>query len=370
MAEGIFGALPDTGFEYGMGAGWLPYYNQLQQLVTQQGAAQGGVGTSLLSVLTDLLTNPTGGPLGLAATARYGGPQGIAAGTKGKGIDTTKQSSIYDQLLQSLTGYVSNINKQPEDATFTPQLAGGGGVRVGGQPHYIVDAQGNPVAALTEDGKPEQVEGTGGVEVTPLDPMRKALYQARKDAQKEHSKALASAEASLKGPKLDPNKLPMMTPDSAAKAPSVMPGLIAGYQTGGEKLLDVFTPQRAPDITPTWGGSSQTRAQQVGQYYAPKEAGTFDELMAGMPQGGSYNERFAKLLGGALSSSNTAFNPESLKALNRGEAPTNLPSAQAMRTLSQSQAQSYTALLQAMGIIQSPGDLSYYINEFRPASMQ
>lgn len=58
--------------------------------------------------------------------------------------------------------------------------AGGGAVTVGGQPHWIVDNDGRPVAALTEDNKPEMIKGKAGVEVIPLDPARKAAYESRK----------------------------------------------------------------------------------------------------------------------------------------------------------------------------------------------
>jgi len=66
--------------------------------------------------------------------------------------------------------------------TPTPARKTGGAVTIGGQPHWIVDNAGKPVAALTEDGKKEQVKGkTGGVEVVPLDPKRHAAYEARKN---------------------------------------------------------------------------------------------------------------------------------------------------------------------------------------------
>ncbi len=61
-----------------------------------------------------------------------------------------------------------------------PALKSGGQVTVGGVPHWIVDDKGNPVAALSEDGKNETVKGKGGVEVIPQDPARKAAYEASK----------------------------------------------------------------------------------------------------------------------------------------------------------------------------------------------
>ncbi len=56
----------------------------------------------------------------------------------------------------------------------------GGKMRIGGHPHWIVDAYGNPEAALTEDGQAETVKGKGGVEVIPTNPARKAAYEASK----------------------------------------------------------------------------------------------------------------------------------------------------------------------------------------------
>lgn len=54
---------------------------------------------------------------------------------------------------------------------------------LGGQPHFIVDSMGNPVAAITEDGKEEAVKPKGkGVEVIPMTEPRHSMYQARKKA--------------------------------------------------------------------------------------------------------------------------------------------------------------------------------------------
>jgi hypothetical protein len=55
------------------------------------------------------------------------------------------------------------------------------GVVVGGEPHWIVDNEGNPVAAITEDGQPEMVKGAKhGVEVVPLLPERRVSYELKK----------------------------------------------------------------------------------------------------------------------------------------------------------------------------------------------
>jgi len=65
-----------------------------------------------------------------------------------------------------------------------PNFAKGGGMKLGGAPHWIVDRFLKPVAAITEDGKDEVVKGKGGVEVIPTDPARKKNYLARKRGEK------------------------------------------------------------------------------------------------------------------------------------------------------------------------------------------
>jgi len=71
--------------------------------------------------------------------------------------------------------------QRPKDPVTGQELAEGGGAIIGGEPHFIVDSHGVPKAALTEDGKDEAVMGAqDGVEVIPLDPARRAAYEAKK----------------------------------------------------------------------------------------------------------------------------------------------------------------------------------------------
>jgi hypothetical protein len=376
MAEAV-----PSDFLMGSGYGWLPYFLDAQRLPTEQASVQGNIGLGLLGSLTDLLTSPTSGPLGLAATAAFGNPQGIAAGTGGRGIQPIQQQSMFDQLLQSLGSYTQNINAKPTDTIYKgPRRAEGGNVRlnrsrtggawngdvaglenggvaVGGEPHWIVDSQGTPVAAISEDGAPEAVTGLPGVEVTPLDPARRADYEARKGMatelvtrRSELEKMLAPEE------KVDATEAPMLTPKKASKVRNVMPEAVAGYVHGGLAGR---------------GTTEAIRDRIIGPSYEPKLGGqqTFDQLLAGLPTGGSYRERYARLLGGALDE-NRALPPEFLRSLNLGRAPTQLLSENAFSTLSSPQQSAYTAMLQQMGIIQSPEDLTSYIRKFAPTTMQ
>lgn len=537
------------GFSYGMGAGWLPFLNELYRAVTTDQGVKSQTGLGLLGSLTNLLTSPTAGPLGLAAAAKYGGPQGIAAATEGQGIDMSKQTSMFDQILNTLVDYTSLLGAKPEDApiatnpanppgtpsttpvnptsqfpdsvqgrtdwgpymadlmgvqrnydqggmvpmphptpeptptptpraekptkpkkseptdeqlnkyggrqvieavkkyvqsggnaedyinqlrnvqslsqmlqagqvslpeqtayeqtpnlfdlprqfilqmlennsmllpyptlasrpqagwnTVRPGFADGGGMTIGGQPHYIVDASGNKVAALTEDGKPERVDGVGGVEVTPMDPMRQALYQSRK----EMAKVLADAEESLKGPKIDPNKAPMMTPDYAAKTTNIMPREMARLEVGGFQMLPdrwVSGGRVGQVRIPTHGGSSQTRAEQIGPRpkVAQSEGRSFDDLLADLDPGSkSYTKHFAQLLGSVLSDTNMAVSPDVIKALNRGRAPEKLISGTNFATLDPSLQTDYATLLQQMGIIRSPADLEARMRRYQPTAL-
>lgn len=238
-------------------------------------------------------------------------------------------TSLSPQVIQSLLQqYASRLPNQMKD---------GGGMTISGQPHYVVDSQGQPVAALTEDGKPERVEGVGGVEVTPLDPLRNALYEARKRAASAMGKSLAE-----------------MT--GAAEAVDV-----SGLATGGSLLFPDYpgggvdtSPLPGSDLIPSFGGPSGDRGSQVGDYFKSvfdKKTGTFtlpdearDDTVTNDPAG------YAKLLGGALSAGNTAVPVDVLQALNAGKAPGQLLSANALQTLAPSQRSNYFALLEQMGL--------------------
>ena len=56
----------------------------------------------------------------------------------------------------------------------------GGQITVQGEPHWIVDNQGNPRAAISEDGKKETIKGRGGIEVIPMTEPRKSQYMSTK----------------------------------------------------------------------------------------------------------------------------------------------------------------------------------------------
>jgi len=216
-----------------------------------------------------------------------------------------------------------------------PGMKQGGGMTIGGEPHYVVDSQGQPVAALTEDGKPERVEGVGGVEVTPLDPMRHALYEARKRAASAMGKSLADMTGMT--------EMPMAA-------------------TGGELLFPDYpgggvdtSPGPRSDLIPTFGGPSGSRQEQVGDNYFKsvfdKATGIFslpdearDATVTNDPAA------YAKLIGGALSAGNTAVPIEALQRLNAGLAPDQLLSANVLATLAPSQRSNYFALLEQMGL--------------------
>ena len=557
-------ALPSGGFDYGMGSGWLPFQNQRDQLLASLYLGQGGLGQGLLGTLQQMISSPTSGPLGLAATAAYGGPQGIASGTGGAGIDNSQYTSLFDSLLKGMSQSVMNPgspfnpanngqyntsaaqpidpNKAPaptpEQAAKAPNQAGdmvkaweaynpgqkhpdrgmygmlgggiltgipgfeegglvglanaansaglddtqkrdwinslktiqavgqhvadatrneklapwmqqqiqtlsanagipqsflgvgtegdvmhnyfgagakledpsswdprfirsmlqqsgalypevkddngifrkmpvpdfgpmyipgapsqggrakGGGVTLGGEPHYIVDSQGEPVAAITEDGKPEHVGGLGGVEVTPLDPMRNALYAARKQKSEGHAANISDMEGEL-----------------ASQMPGYKTGgdMLFPYYPGGKNNTGPTSPGDRTNQIPTFGGPTGTRQGQTGQSFAPTfgSAPDYNDLMSSVNsvRGGGYNERYAKLLGGALSKQNTAIPGEQLASLNAGKAPDKLLSANALGTMAPGQRAAYASLLQQMGIIQSPEDLDYYVDQFRPAGL-
>lgn len=554
MAEqvqaGAAGAgLDPNGFTYGMGAGWLPYLLGMEELPGKESFQRASVGTDLFKSLTDFMTNPTAGPLGLAATAAYGGPQGISAGTGGQGLpELGAYRSRFDTLLDNLMGFSGTMNAQPEDTKYNPPpidpnkapaltpesaakapnagadmiraweaynpgqkhpqradfglkyggvvemmlpaiekkpktgmasyehggehpiasgmppiptgtptptrpgaikgpffegeadpmaafggsdlvdamkkytadggdanqfiktvkaisqlanmvkegkitpgqpmdrpvgaaysgpipggdlmamgpeiikqmlsqygsqvgLAQGGGVVVGGQPHFVVDANGHPVAAITEDGKPEAVTGTrDGFEVTPLDPARNAAYNAKKG--NSMGSAIADAE----------DFMSRMTaiPHAATGASLMLPRTYVGDSQA----------HPSGEAVPTIGGPGQSREQQVGSYWKPQTgagAPTLMEQMSRLP--GDYNSQYARLFGGALSGSNMAVPAEQLQQFNAGRAPDKLLSAQALSTLTPTQRKGYAALLQQMGIIQSPEDLDYAVNQFRPAGL-
>lgn len=239
-------------------------------------------------------------------------------------------------------------------AHFTlPGYADGGGVTVGGEPHFIVDSQGNRVADITEDGKPETVKpAPGGVEVVPEDPARKAAY--------ENAKASGQLLGKLIGEVLYPQTKPQ--PAAAAAAPAAPPQLA----TGGTALFpNIPGSQVSPSEIPTAGGPATEPS--IGDYFHPSN----DQPLPTEATAPDFNTRlhgYAKLLGAALSKSASAVPAEAKQALNAGAAPSQLLSAQALSTLNPSVRSDYFALLQQMGL-GSPEDIQYQIQQGRPAVM-
>jgi len=554
--------LPSGGFEYGTGAGWLPGVAQRDQLLASLYGMQGGLGQNLLNTLTNLITSPTSGPLGLAATAKFGNPQGIAAGTGGAGFDNSQYTSVFDALLKGLSQSVMNpgspfnpANKgqyntgaakidpnkapapTPEAAAQAPNawqsafdafhpagqtagenaaigavpndvwqsllprmmaggmltahshapsyadgglvglneaasvaerygvsrdqfakqlqyinelgtnvrnaannqdtrglnlgktlldarqlaypsgtmqaptdpnnpsivnylgtgadindvqswdpniiramlqmsglmpkslgMADGGGVTLGGEPHFITDAKGNTVARITEDGAPEHIGGIGGVEVTPMDPLRNALYKVRK----------AATPGGRPGPVTGANPVSTAYGKMLAQMEGEMKAAEPGFATGGDMLFPYYPggkvntgTTRPGDTTreiPTFGGG--TERGNIGTPFSPSGGNTLGDLMKGINDisGSNYNERYAKLLGGGLSR-DMAIAPEHLSAFNAGKSPNQLLSAQELSTMSPSQRQAYTALLQQQGIIGQPADLDYWVKAFTPTAL-
>ncbi len=552
------------GFDYGMGAGWLPYMVSMLQNVTQQQGVQSQTGLGLMGYLTNLLQDPGSGAIGLAAAAKYGGPQSLLSATGGQGIDMSRPQSYFDVNMQNLSEFSQRLTAQPADATFinptaatpatsapsdsfvwsdylagggapnaslentpnydllktagllgakaggkiplksyqgggtvplrrvdrdvesllrrrdnpptsrplTPEeatrrwgtnigptgptdeqlnayggrelieaarkyKAGGGDVEafinqihnieamrpmlasgsirlpefgseqpslesllpwmikqlleqnfatlpyptlaappssegwnvtrpgfkdggsmvVGGGPHYIVDSEGNPVAALSEDGKPEEVTGVGGVEVIPLDPMRNALYESRK-AQADMAGAISEAEESLKPiQKIDSNKVPMLTPESAAQTANVMPKEVATLQLGGfqmlpEQWLSKGAVGKVP--LPTSGGPSQTRAEQIGPlptFDANMGINTFEDLEEMLDPGSdTFKKHHARLTGTAIAKQSQVVDAGMIRAMLSGVAPDKIMSSLEFGTLDPTIQAAYTSMLRDRGV--------------------
>lgn len=238
--------------------------------------------------------------------------------------------------------------------TPTPGRADGGGVTVGGQPHYIVDGQGNVKANITEDGQPEKVTGIpGGVEVTPMNPVRRAAYEAAKN----WSHVLAGLDAQY---------------PSATGAPGLATGGQYLFPSIPNSLVNTGPGDSGSNLLPTAGGPGVSRQDQIGQNYFKS---TYDPttgkftLPSEATDATTANDvaGFSKLLGGALSSGNTAINVDALKSLNAGLVPDKLFSASELGTMSPSQQAGYYGLLQqALGV--SPQDAQAMIKRFTPTS--
>lgn len=256
------------------------------------------------------------------------------------------------ETVRRLLTYAKRNPNNPDDVYFN--FADGGGVTLAGQPHWIVDDRGAPVAAITEDGAPENVRGlaNGGVEVTPLRPDRFKKYTGDSAGGAVWGKMLAE---------LEPEK--------------PVPGAAAGAQLypdypGGK--VDT-NPGEGTNEIPTQGGPtpSTPTGTDFGGYGpdARTTPGSIEDLfnMTNNVPGQNYFQKFARMLGGALHSNTTTGDLAS--SLNQGKAPTNLASSQQLSTMSPYLRQNYAALLQQMGIVNSPQDLDYAVKQFTPAGL-
>lgn len=167
------------------------------------------------------------------------------------------------KLLDALTE--NQRTNVPDDYEFN--FAKGGGVIVGGQPHFIVDSRGVPKAALTEDNKPEAIVGNAtGVEVIPLDPQRKAAYEARKMASgKKPTAGLGGLPALKVGGKVKFGK-------SNRTAPSRRPGASANNSNRNmsgnrAKLPDGSSAKRSKTVADARAnnGRNQGRGEEISQ---------------------------------------------------------------------------------------------------------
>jgi hypothetical protein len=247
--------------------------------------------------------------------------------------------------LQKLNEHRASTEGSEQPVT----LAQGGNMVFAGEPHFITDARGNAKAVITEDGQPEMVKGIpGGVEVVPMNPLRRALY--------ERSKRFSRVLAAL---------------DEGENA-------IPGAQTGAKFMFPnipgskVNTSHEGSNLLPSAGGPATPREQQVG----PQFRSTYD------PNTGRFTlpseatnattaddiQGYAKLLGGALANTSQAFNPQSLRELASGQVMRSLPSATALSTVPPTVRAGLMAFLsQALGM--SPEDVQFEIDQFRPTAL-
>jgi len=165
------------------------------------------------------------------------------------------------------------------DSLSTPSFASGGGVTVGGAPHWITDRFMRPVAAITEDGKDETVKGKGGVEVIPTDPKRKANYLDRKKGEKNH---ISRNTSSAGGQKSRRSK----TTDGRANNGTKNNGRVS--MPGNERVnpipgvggKDAMSIQPAPGSTPSPMGDVGMHAMPNGSMMRNDRMGIPGESMA------------------------------------------------------------------------------------------
>lgn len=233
--------------------------------------------------------------------------------------------------------------------TPTPGYADGG-VVLKGQPHWIVTGSGTPVAEVTEDGKPEHVGGFGGIEVTPLDPQRRAAYEASKQG----GQVLGDMENEVR------RQSPPVKAATGVKAlfpqiPNSQVNTEAGAPSGSNML-------------PTAGGTDVSRADQVAAT-SPFKGGVDASGNPIIPDGANDIERYSKMLGGALSAGNTAVNVDALRSLNAGKLPNQLLSSTELGSMLPSQQLDYLNLLSQAGL-GSVNDLKAQIKRFAPVALK
>jgi|FLYL01.1.fsa_nt_gi hypothetical protein len=237
--------------------------------------------------------------------------------------------------------------------TWQGRFQKGGGVTLAGRPHWIVDDNGYPVAVITEDGQPEHIRGKG-VEVVPLKPDRYEAYTGKRPGE-EWARMLAKMQVHMSS--MLNNRMPHAATGSKFLFPKDVPG----------SKVDT-SPLPGTNMIPTWGGPAEPLP--IGQVYgAASRPKSIEDLMRMVQQapGSTYQERYARLLGGVLSGNQTMR--EAARALNEGRVPGTLPTSQQWSTMSPFERSALTSLLMQTGIISSPEDLLHYIRQFRPDSL-
>lgn len=234
-------------------------------------------------------------------------------------------------LIDLLNGELANT---PRWGPRYNQLADGG-VTLGGQPHWIVDENGYPVARITEDGAPENVRGLrdGGVEVTPLSPNRYENYTGDEAGSPVWAAMLAQMNSSM---------------------PSEVPGAVTGQQylfpDADIPGSQVDTAGPGTNQIPTWGGATERENIQTWK----PTGNTFDELLRSVENapGATGQQQQGNILAGALHGTNTNLDDivKQLNAVGAGSQNLSGMSAQQFSSLDPDQQAAYTALRQRMGL--------------------
>jgi len=267
--------------------------------------------------------------------------------------DPAKANALVAYYAENPTAmYSENRYRTLWDQMF-PRKAAGGGVTLAGQPHWIVDDSGKPVAEITEDGSPEHVRGlkNGGVEVTPLRPDRYQKYTGRAAGDSQWTQMLAGLQSEVN--RMD-NGIPKAATGQQWLFPEIPNSMVNSGGPGGSNEI------------PTTGGP--TSAIQTGTGFgAGQKPKSIDDLMnmTKTPAGGNLIEQFTRMMGGALGTRYTNMGDQ-VASMNQGKVNPGLMSSQQMATMSPTERAQYTALLQQMGVIGGPEDLNDQIKKFTP----